>query len=104
MSTPGNGQQQATSAMPCPNCQQPMAVNPPIIRIQNFPELSIVLFSHAKLEKCPQCGSTFAIAIAGFNQQGGLEFALKEIKTQQSAIIAPSAQETLQVNKEKLPS
>lgn len=101
MSTNG---QQAASQMPCQNCQQPLAVQPPVIRIQNFPELSLIMFSHPRLEKCPQCGSTFAIKIAGFNQQGGLEFALAEVKTNQSAIIAPTPGETLAVNKEKLPS
>lgn len=95
--------EQQVSQMPCLNCQQGIAIEPPVIRIQNFPELSLILFSHPKFSKCPGCGSTFVVAISGFNPQGGLAFALKEVKTNQSAIIAPSAHETLAINKEKLP-
>ena len=98
------GQGSAMQQVSCPNCAQQMVVHPPIIRIQNWPEASMLLFSHPRPIKCPGCASLFAASIAGFNQVGGIDFKFLEIKTGQSAIIAPSAQQTLSINKEKLPS
>ena len=104
-----NGEQQPAQGpqiqqIPCPNCSQAMVVHPPTIRIQNWPEMSMIVFSHPRPIKCPGCASLFAAMIEGFNPQGSIQFKWAELKTGQSAIIAPSAQQTMVINKEKLPS
>jgi predicted RNA-binding Zn-ribbon protein involved in translation (DUF1610 family) len=87
-------QPQAMMKFNCPQCQSEVIGPSPIPRMFNAPEVSVITYTHAKLTKCPGCGTTYVCLLSGIDQEGKVNFAWTPVQTKQSAI-APGTDQNM---------
>src|SRR4051812_46960389 len=82
-----NGQGPAFGSQPCPECKKMMAVRIPVASIFNSPTVSMLVFTHERIDRCDECGSSFVPLVAGLTPEGTIGFQWKKVD-QPSAIVA----------------
>ena len=87
-----NGQQPQQVMMMrfnCSVCQGPMEVPQPILRVFNAPEMSMIAFEHARVRKCPGCGTAYVSILhpQGVDQEGKIMIMWTPLQTKESAIV-----------------
>lgn len=78
------------SNIQCPACNEQMAVRMPMTNVFNSIPVSMVVFSHERLDRCANCGATYLCTIDGLNEQGSINLKWKRIETKESAIVPPT--------------
>ena len=77
----------------CTSCGSKIAARIPPYRVYNFPECSGIVMGHERLQACPGCGAQY-VALIGGVKDAKIELVWKEVKTNASAIKAPSSKTT----------
>lgn len=82
------------ASMKCTTCTKDMNVRLPTPRIINQIDVSILVFVHEKLDKCPHCGTLFLIQIGGIDGEGHLQLKWVKIipRQEEQTILAPTTQ------------
>ena len=87
---PPNPNQQPLMEIACTSCQTKMIVRQPIPRIFNAPDVSAIVFTHTRLDKCPQCGCPHLCLLSGIDPEGHVLFMWHPVEAKQPGILAPT--------------
>lgn len=85
---------QNSASMKCVQCANDMNVKLPTPRIINQIDVSLLVFVHERLDKCPNCGTLYLIQISGIDQEGHLQLKWVKVipKQEEQTILAPTTQ------------
>jgi ribosomal protein S27E len=72
-------------AVECPQCNNPVIIENPLLKIINDRDFSMAVAGHPEV-KCTHCGATLAMAIRGLSH---VQWALLPIKPRNAIIIPP---------------
>lgn len=74
----------------CAQCKSEMLVRTPAFRLFNFPDASGFVFTHTRVDKCPECGVVYICMLSGIDGEGHIMLAWTPVQTKESAIVAPT--------------
>ena len=74
----------------CAECKNEIQVRIPRPKLLNFIDLTTIIFSHERLDKCPHCAAVYTFSVPNITDTGVLILQWVQIK-QPSAIAAPTS-------------
>lgn len=99
MSTPPQPPQQqmlptgaSVMEMKCLTCDKPMTVRVPPPRIFNGPDVSVMVFTHEKLDECPSCKQLYLFLLNPFDAEGNLSFKWTKVTARTPPTITPATE------------